>query len=103
MKIVYAAHGALLPGAEDPNLLNYCFDHNFNDTKIKKPLPRAKKHYLLKMRNGARAQATIWVGEPPQAQGPRQENIFPLNLLTIFVSYKLFMRVCVDGVPWPLR
>lgn len=23
---------------EDINLLNYCCDHNFNDTKIKKPL-----------------------------------------------------------------
>jgi len=30
---------------EDINLLNYCFDHNFNDTKIKKPLPRQKHYY----------------------------------------------------------
>lgn len=78
---------------EDINLLNYCCDHNFNDTKIKKPLrPQSGGGNIIHKRgkwSGPTAAATL---ATTKASGSRWQWLpekFPLNLLTIFASHKL--------------
>lgn len=71
---------------EDINLLNYCCDHNFNDTKIKKPLrPQSGGGNIIHKRGK-------WSGPTTKASRSRWQWLpekFPLNLLTIFASHKL--------------
>lgn len=71
---------------EDINLLNYCCDHNFNDTKIKKPLrPQSGGGNIIHKRGK-------WSRPTTKASGSRWQWLpekFPLNLLTIFASHKL--------------
>lgn len=79
---------------EDINLLNYCCDHNFNDTKIKKPLrPQSGGGNIIHKRGKwsgpTEAAATL---ATTKASGSRWQWLpekFPLNLLTIFASHKL--------------
>lgn len=103
-QIVYALPSPLASAAaeeEDIKLLNYCCAHNFNDTKIKKPLctQRAGRGRQRNTRSFFPQKWGKW-SEPTRAttttttkasESPWQwlPEKFPLNLLTIFASHKL--------------
>lgn len=92
---------------EDINLLNYCCDHNFNDTKIKKPLrPQRGGGNIIhddpspptEPRQMERAKLAATTTKASESRWQWLPEKFPLNLLTIFASHKLCYPGNTDAV-----